>query len=598
MLSPVSSPSTQKAPSQETRALTVAFLLLCFGFIAVLYHYAWLGSYLGQGWPQASLGELPQIFANDLTRLLALSDGFNPYAQMRTHVPLEAVPYPPFALLLYGALAKLGTFGAFVLFYGAIFIGIALLIQRQLREASCITRAFATLGCLFGAFPMLYLFDRGNLDGWALIAAWAGVWLATQTPKTETAAKPQNLLSGSVWLIAIAGSLKIYPIIYALIFVMRRQYGRLIACLALAAVLNLAAAALLEGGIVATLQGFLRELAMATNCYADAASCPSYSFLYALKTLLTKMHVPFAAYGEWLKPMHIFLTLVMVFGAGVLLARKEIPVADGMLWAGLIGLWVPTMSFGYKPVFFLIPLFFYLQSDDRRAFLMAILLTLVLLSKRVAETVMGQPTLLNQALLLFALFLSLAPLFPHHPLTKTLAKLPIDGMRLASMATVAFLALYGFAAYKQTALPAYGAGENHLTLTASDAPGHYATGWGPFESDGQSHWRWMQGCEAKMNVWLVPMHDYTVTLITQNHAGNPSQNLQMLFNNRVIGTAAYQPGEVKVLTFSIPQDAMASTKIVPDRLTFRTAECNPPDPNGSQGLGVSLAALSFSQKAR
>ncbi len=128
-------------------------------------------------------------------------------------------------------------------------------------------------------YPMLMIVDRGNIQGITTGFCLIGLWFFLGE-KYKVAAV----------LIAIAAALKIYPILFMLIFLKRKKFREFFLGCALAAALTLGALATFQGGIKTNIMGFLQGLGSFTggSSSPDLLIPRNHSFSALLSFLSTK----------------------------------------------------------------------------------------------------------------------------------------------------------------------------------------------------------------------------------------------------------------------------------------------------------------------
>ncbi len=127
-----------------------------------------------------------------------------------------SVAYPPFAAVLFAALYSLGRPVAIYLATAWVGLGVATWGIRQALVEHRIGRFTATLFPLtiaMASFPILGLLQRGNIELLLWIFASCGIWAYLRHRDNAAAV---------LW--ALAGATKLYPLIFLLLLLPRRQY--------------------------------------------------------------------------------------------------------------------------------------------------------------------------------------------------------------------------------------------------------------------------------------------------------------------------------------------------------------------------------------
>ncbi len=144
------------------------FLLLGTG-LGLCFHYVIAGHYAGAAWPLSGFGERPDLVVNDYVRPLGISSKLAPFDNIRAYLPFEAVPYGPFGLLVYAGLAQLPMAWATVLYLGGFLLFFFFLVDRSLDGLELPERFLIAIPLVFCSYPVLFLLDRGNADGWVFV---------------------------------------------------------------------------------------------------------------------------------------------------------------------------------------------------------------------------------------------------------------------------------------------------------------------------------------------------------------------------------------------------------------------------------------------
>jgi Glycosyltransferase family 87 len=557
---------------------TLAFILLYFSLLGLLYHYVLLGIYLGQGWQTASLGEMPAIWGNDLTRMLAASAGFDPYSHLRTFVPFEAAPYPPFAFVTYGLLAQLGLVGAFVVFYGAFVGGLCALLWTELARFAPPLRALLCLAFFFGPFPVLYELDRGNLDGWTALLVWVAVLLQWRGSRRAQMISPV--------LIGLAAALKIYPVFYMLMYVERGRYWQLAVSIAAMILFTLAGLLILRGDPGTQIANFLGEMKRTAYCYTDVAACKNLSMIYPFKLVASQFGLSPSTDPKAVETGYqIFsLALAALTAAFVYLTRPALPLIVTLATA--LALWLPVMSFQYKLLLVLLAIFSLLREKNSWFDLVAILLAFALIPKRYLSGEYFAHGPINNIFISSAVVLAIL-LAVRTPSVSAATERQVTA-GVAIVLTAVFSLFYLVFAAQAIFVAPFPNGRGEVWMSQSENPAVFGAGWGPFEADATARWRWTYGCSATLNIRLSADRDYRIGLDLLTHSRNRAQTVTVLLNDRPLGTQAIPPGIGQHIEFDVPRGAITPTKIIADRITIRTSECNLPDDGNGAQLGVAV----------
>ncbi len=565
-------------PDERTRFLIAFLSLLLFAALAFFFHEVVWGNYLGLSFPQPYLGELPSIFANDVTRLMQISADFSPYKHLHTYIPVEAVPYPPVAFLFYGILAQFGLLYGAALFYALFLGGSFLFFWKALRFLPLPDRLLGMTALTFGAFPFFYLLDRANLDGLSTLAL-AFAFLAYD-------GKKRNLWPAL--LVGLAGALKIYPLLFALTFLKDRNWKAFFFALFACAAMSFGAMALLHDPAAEQVRGFLGELRWTESCFSSYRACPNLSLLVPLGTVLH-----FLTGGTEAPALFKYLFQASNVGLLVLVScvlffwRPRLPISLTLL--AIACLYIPAMSFNYKLYMFVLPFLLLLREGRSDSFFLALLLGCLLAFKRMWGG--GPELLLNHALLITAFLWCLLISFPPFK-----DKGGAFGRALVAPIFIglAFMLIIPYPLRTAWALSAHPVQSGTVTFTAQGrafSDSFFGSHWGPKESDGKSVWRWMTDCESSLHLRLARGNSYRLDLTVSTHAKNARQEVSVFYKNTFLGRQSIAPESPNQLTFVIPASTIPHARILPDRLFLRTTQCNPVIDGAPQGLGLAFSRL-------
>lgn len=192
------------------------------------------------GWPEA------RGFGDHL-----FSDFFQPWEQTRQPSPYESPNryfrsnYPPFVHLLLKPLTWLSYQTAVIAYLLCVAAALLIVVAASLPGRGA-GRLHAAFSIAFLSYPTLFLIDRGNVDGIALVCALLA--LAPHRANWPWWARPVFL--------GAAAATKGYPIAFALLYVRERKWKELGLTVGSCSVLTLIAASIFAGGPVRALAQF------------------------------------------------------------------------------------------------------------------------------------------------------------------------------------------------------------------------------------------------------------------------------------------------------------------------------------------------------
>jgi Glycosyltransferase family 87 len=197
------------AAPDPARTAVMARLLTYLVVLGLIAAAAWVyrsGYYAGRPFPRNTFLFSPGDHYADLFNLLAPVEHGDPYS-------LPFASYPPFSYVMIYPFTWVSHDGAIALYIGVLVAGLGAFLWRELDVLPGVDR----FGCvvLLGAasYPFLFMVDRANFEAfvvlWLLLAVWA-----VQTDRRFVAAVA----------IGAAGAMKGYPLAFAVLFLVRRDW--------------------------------------------------------------------------------------------------------------------------------------------------------------------------------------------------------------------------------------------------------------------------------------------------------------------------------------------------------------------------------------
>jgi len=230
----------------------------------------------------------------------------------------------------------------FVVFCGVIVAGVAWGVGRMwhamVRADVLPAAATRFLGIsLLTSYPLLFSFERGNMETLIAIFITAGVWAFCTGRLT---------LAAVLW--GVFGSVKLYPLLLAALFLSRRQYrafaltiGTAVATTVLSLWYIGPTVAQARAGIQQGTNGFLQS----STFNVTNALCWDHSIFATVKLVCARGHTDY---------QHLLQPFLLVAGATMLVlyfARiRTLPVANQVLILSLCEVLLPPSSYDYTLV--------------------------------------------------------------------------------------------------------------------------------------------------------------------------------------------------------------------------------------------------------
>ena len=341
--------SEEAATRNRTEVWWLLLLMVVGFFAAVAAHYV-QGVYRGQPYPfntflyrpnDGPLGNSTFVGVHlfgDFNATWHHSGDASPYLRPSTAF---ASNYPPFAHLLVRPLSALPYGVALAIFLVGVTAAVLWLVAAQLRDVALPLRLLAAgvIGLL--DYPMLFMLDRGNIEGLLLLLVAAAALCARRRAWTWSAV-----------LIGAAAAMKGYPVLFIFVLLGARRYRDAIVAAVTAAGLTLISFMTLWGGIRTNARALLTSLQGFDAAGAGEAGVQHGSSLNGLVSVAA--HVWPAM--SWIPRLTIPLTIgVLLVGAvavvsGRLLLRQSCAVVAGLT------ILVPSVAYDYRLVLMLVPL--------------------------------------------------------------------------------------------------------------------------------------------------------------------------------------------------------------------------------------------------
>jgi hypothetical protein len=349
------------------------FLLSCIisgGLLfALAYHVGIMGAALGRPYPWNGFLFNPQWLFSDFYELAAINKHLNPYFEPAT---LKSA-YPPAANIIGWMFGLLKNNGVDV--YLLIFAGFFSFLGLKNFNCKGNPRAWLyTLFIVFAAYPVIYLADRGNMELFALIPFFFFVDFYRREKYFAAAL-----------MLGISAALKITPAFMVVLFLLDKKWREAALCAVCAIAVSLLCALLLQGGITATVSGMISNF----KDYKAAYLPTGYGLVFG-NSVYGGLHALLCAFSgsepdkpfDFLMAVYPFIALCL---AAWLVWKAKAQSEPWKKWFLLVTALVtlPSLSADYRLVYFLAPLFLFVNAreDEPRAALYCVLLGLIFIPK-------------------------------------------------------------------------------------------------------------------------------------------------------------------------------------------------------------------------
>jgi hypothetical protein len=345
-------PEALAPPVDAERASRLARVLMYLVVAGVLVGAAWAyrqGFYKGRPFPRNTFLFMPGDHFADL---------FNALDPVRRHDPYSfpTANYFPFGYLLMYPFTWLSRTGDTILWTVVVAGGLGAFVARQLDFLERADRWAVVIALTLVTYAFIFSFDRGNLEG--LITVFiAGMAYSLQTGRRTTAAL----------CIAAAGAMKAFPLIFAAIFLARRDWRSLGVVVGGTLVLSFLGTIYYGFDVVRTIDLLRPRLDFYREAYmiGDAGLGYGVSLFGPLKLLVVDV------FGGGRDAIEIALTVYTCAAAVLGLALVA------LLWRVRFELWeqvallvlaydvLPQVSGGYKLLHLVVPIAMFLRFGAR-----------------------------------------------------------------------------------------------------------------------------------------------------------------------------------------------------------------------------------------
>lgn len=391
---------------REKVLLISAIILVGFVF-AVFFHYI-LGFYYELNYPFNTFLYKPAQFFNDFTAIIPKLNGFAPYsppAVWQNYFPLAYLILTPFLYfknLILAYFVFLSVFLGFFGYWSKKFL--------KLENLSGMDNFQIFFIMTFLSYPFLLIVDRGNFD-MAIFILFAFFVFAFQEKKYQKAAI----------FLGIINAMKPFSLLFLILFLFEKKYREFFLSIGTSFLLVIGGFMLFKGNIFNQISVMLQSFIWAEKMYilqnnVNLHLSITSSLFGSLRELLFKypMFIPSNLISnETLlniyKPLSLFLTAMTVF-----LTWREKVFWKKITLLVCYMLVVPHFVIDYKLIFLFVPLWLFINAEEKTKFdlLYIVLFGLLLIPKRFIVLFFPQgiqfievSVLFNPFIMLFLMFL-------------------------------------------------------------------------------------------------------------------------------------------------------------------------------------------------
>jgi hypothetical protein len=258
--------------------------------------------------------------------------------------------YPAPVALIYGLFYLAPTplrLTLFQIFVAAVFLITAILFARTLHRKGLkpLTAYAFPLSVLAFAFPVWFEYRQANMEIVLYLLTTLGVVLFLTRRGYSAAA-----------CFGIAASMKLYPIAYLGLFLIRRQYRQIAAGIAAAIATTLAGLWFVGPTLSAAWRGTNDGLASFRARYM-LTKRPEIGFDHSLLTVIKVPIHNFPPPAHFAPVLTAYLAIVALTGIALFFLRIwKLPVTNQVLFLAVACIWFPPVSFEYTLLHLLAPL--------------------------------------------------------------------------------------------------------------------------------------------------------------------------------------------------------------------------------------------------
>lgn len=326
---------------QRHEKVRLVCAILVAGLVtAILYNYVFLGAILERGYPTNTF-----LFKSDVI----FSDFYDIFRPVQQGSPLGsklAVYFPFSYLTLYPLTWMEATWAlqaVLVFFLSVLFT----FFWHKLDFLRGLPRFVASFILAFSSYAFLFLVTRANLEMFTISFMICFLFLFER-----------GKYMGAGALLACATAMKLYPGVFGVLLLKRRQYKASVVTAVMTLLLTIGAASLFPGGLLGSIDLLSANLdSFKTRYVLDGQAIPfSSSYFSVLK-------IAFALAGANISESAQAALLPYTVASAVLFALVTIYILvwEKVLWRqvcllSILAINLPTVSFDYKLIYMLLPL--------------------------------------------------------------------------------------------------------------------------------------------------------------------------------------------------------------------------------------------------
>jgi hypothetical protein len=350
---------------QSRRVRLIAGIVASGMVASILFHYV-LAEYLHLGYPFSTFLFRPEDALNDFKNMYHIVKNLSPYGSGywfdSNYFPLCNLMFYPFTLISSPGMAAIAFLFCFLAVYAVVLSRLHAL--RRIEGLALEGLIFLT----FFNYPMLYALDRANIELYLFIDLILFAYFFHGK---------KNYLVADIFL-AVAISMKLYPGVFLVLYIKERKHKHIFYIALMCFALTFASLALFRGSISENLRDFLTVLSSFNRSSMGANGVQHNSTIFGLLKILALVFGVFlrsvspgtamTAFETAAVLPYSVLCILAFLGISILVLRRRIGIHGLWLVLTCIMIAFPTVSYDYKLIHLLIPLWIFLQAGDRSRF--------------------------------------------------------------------------------------------------------------------------------------------------------------------------------------------------------------------------------------
>lgn len=343
----------------KTNKIMVFSSIILIGFIAAVFFHYIMGEYFHMPYPYNNfLFDSSTAFC-DFKSLLPYAKDFAPYQTPSLWVvyfPLTYILLFPFSLIKNIAVSYLifaSGFLAFLTYMNTKYFTSENLSKLQNFQNIVIVSVLT--------YPVLYALDRGNFDMFLFIL-FAGFIYAFKSEKYML----------SAFLLALQNAIKPFPILFLLLFLIKKRYKEFFLSLVMTALFVIGGFAFLKGNFFDQIVVFIKSLMLFKTTYVlqnnnNFGMFYNSSLFMTLKLLLCKLSSPFMISTLLLEKIYRIICLIIT-ALTIFFTCKEKVFWKQVSLLTLYMLLTPYLVVDYKLILLFVPVWLFINAKESSGF--------------------------------------------------------------------------------------------------------------------------------------------------------------------------------------------------------------------------------------